>query len=101
MPRGRPPKEPSVRNRELYHELVCENRLQAVVAARFRINQSRVAQIARQVRDWIHQLLPPSASARLPLANAFSLAGQSLHLAIALRRRHLQEAYAEFLAHFG
>jgi len=101
MPRGRPPQEPSVRNLEIYHELVCEDRLQAVVAARFQVHQSRVAQIAQQVRDWIGQLLPPGVTARLPLANGFSLAGQALHLAIALRRRRVAAAYAEFLAHFG
>ena len=37
MPRGRPAREPSGRNLEIYHELVCEGRLrqvQAGVAAR-------------------------------------------------------------------
>ena len=101
MPRGRPIRDPSLRNLELYHELVCEGRLQAVVAARFRVTQSRVAQISLQIRDWIDRLLPTTAKARLPLANGFSLAGQSLHLAIALRRKYLTDAYGEFLAHFG
>ena len=89
MTRGRPPQEPSIRNLEIYHELVCEDRLQSAVAARFRINQSRVAQIAHQVRNWIDRLLPATAKARLLLLSGFSLAAQSLHLAIALRRHRL------------
>jgi len=101
MTRGRPPQEPSIRNLEIYHELVCEDRLQSAVAARFRINQSRVAQIAHQVRNWIDRLLPATAKARLLLLSGFSLAAQSLHLAIALRRHRLSNASRDFLSHFG
>jgi len=57
MPRGRPRREPSGRNLELYHELVCEGRLQDEVAARFRVSQPRVAMVRRDVSAWVEERL--------------------------------------------
>src|SRR5262245_51609617 len=55
MPRGRPNRQPSARNLELYHELVCEGRSRREVAARFRLSRPRVTQLRGQVADWVAQ----------------------------------------------
>jgi hypothetical protein len=94
-PRGRPPRHPSGRNLQLYHELVCEGRPQTEVAARFRVSQARVAQIKAQIALWVSRLLPATV---LPQPDD---AGRRFHLAIASCRLRLQSAYEEFLACFG
>lgn len=94
MTRGRPRRQPSGRNLELYHELVCEGRLQTEVAARFRLSQPRVASIRRTVSQWVEDSLPAKLAGE-------SCIGRRLHLAIALRRLQLQTAYAKYLERFG
>jgi hypothetical protein len=96
MQRGRPRRQPSGRNLELYHELVCEERAQAEVAARFRVSQPRVAQVRRDVGAWVESMLPANSRADLPADP-----GRRLHLAIALRRLEVTGAYGEYLEHFG
>src|SRR5262245_54379714 len=59
MPRGRPNRQPSARNLELYHELVCEGRSRREVAARFRLSRPRVTQPRAQVAEWVAAMLPP------------------------------------------
>jgi len=98
MTRGRPRRQPSGRNLELYHELVCEGRLQTEVAERFRLSQPRVASIRRTVSQWVEDSLPAAVDdAGCPRDGA----GRRLHLAIALRRLQLREAYGKYLQHFG
>ena len=92
---GRIKRQPSGRNLELYYELVCERRLQADVALRFRLSPSRVCQLRREVAAWVDRTLPAAASA------ALADAARRLHLAVALRRAKLHTAYAEYLEHFG
>src|SRR5688572_20731021 len=106
MSRGRPSRQPSRRNLELYHELVWEGRLQAEVAARFGLSQARVAQLRAQVAQWVAAWLPdeladsiqPAVASKLGAAHA---EGLRLHLAIALRRRQLAEAYGPYLQLFA
>jgi len=94
MAGGRPKRpQPSGRDLELYHELVCEGRLQTEVAVRFRVSQARVAQIRRDVAAWVEGSVPPH---RVPLAE-----GQRLHLAIAARRAELLRRYRDYLDEFG
>jgi len=81
---------------ELYHELVCEGRPQAEVAARFRVSQPRVAQVRGYVGEWVESTLPPNCGADLPPDP-----GRRLHLAIALRRLEVAGAYGTYLEHFG
>jgi hypothetical protein len=113
MPRGRPRRQPSGRNLELYHELVCESRLQVEVAERFRVSQPRVAQVRQEVADWVDSQLPAAAVADVNDAGSVvntaaddagsvvNEAGRRLHLAIALRRLQLTNAYGKYLEHFG
>jgi len=96
MQRGRPRRQPSGRNLELYHELVCEGRPQAEVAARFRVSQPRVAQVRCQVGAWVEAALPANLETDLPADP-----GRRLHLAIALRRVKAARAYGAYLEHFG
>ena len=97
MPKGRPRREPSGRNLELYHELVCEGRLQEEVAARFRVSQPRVALVRREVSAWVEETL----AAELGSSVAGGDPGSRLHLAIALWRRQLTDAYRAYLDLFG
>jgi len=98
MTRGRPRRQPSGRNLELYHELVGEGRLQADVAARFRVSQPRVAHIRRTVSQWVEDSLPAAVD---DAGSDVNEDAHRLHLAIALRRLQLQEAYGKYLEHFG
>ena len=54
--RGRPRRQPSGRNLELYYELVCRTRQQVEVAARFRVSQPRVCQIRDEVASWVESM---------------------------------------------
>jgi len=112
MTRGRPRRQPSGRNLELYHELVGEGRLQAEVAARFRVSQPRVAHIRRTVSQWVEDSLPAAVDDAASVvmhgnpgiddtASVVNVEAHRLHLAIALRRLQLQEAYGKYLEHFG
>src|SRR5262245_31602673 len=94
-PRGRPPRHPSGRNLEIYHELVCEGRPQTEVAARFRLSQARIAQIKAQPALCVGRSSPHKAVTQT------SDAGFRFHLAIAICRIMLQSAYEKFLPHFG
>jgi len=82
---------------ELYHELVCEGRLQDEVAARFRVSQPRVAKVCREVSAWVKETL----AAELGNSLAGGDAGSRLHLAIALWRKKLAGAYQAYLDLFG
>lgn len=97
MPKGRPRREPSARNLELYHELICEGRQQADVAARFRVSQPRVAMVRRQVSAWVDAMLDEDAGGCISGGDA----GSRLHLAIALWRSKVSQAYQSFLNLFG
>jgi hypothetical protein len=101
-------RQPSRRNLELYHEIAGEGRLQVEVAARLGISQPRVAQLCRQVERWIERTLPAEVGPMVQLAAAaepgeggLDEKGLRLHLAIALRRLHLQKAYGPYLERFG
>jgi len=94
MAGGRPKRpQPSGRNLELYHELVCEERSQGEVARRFGVSQPRVARIRRDVAAWVESCCPPHS---VPLSP-----GQRLHLTIATRRQRLLTAYGDYLEQFG
>jgi hypothetical protein len=106
MPRGRTARQPSGRNLELYHELVCERRLQAEVAAQYRVSQARVAQIRGQVAAWVEQFLPEKLTAAVfgpddGEPRTTEEEGTRLHLAVVLRRILLGRTYGEYLAFFG
>jgi hypothetical protein len=58
MPRGPRKKQPSLRNLELYHEIICLGRPQNQVAAEFHVSPPRAAAICQQVKDWVDALLP-------------------------------------------
>ena len=107
MSQGRPKRQPSRRNLELYHELVCVGRLQAEVASRFRLSQPRVAKIRGQVAEWVAETLPAEFARAIAAAIQIARpraklpeAGLHLHGAIALRRMQLQQAYGPFLDRF-
>ncbi|HZN35360.1 MAG TPA: hypothetical protein VFB80_16135 [Pirellulaceae bacterium] len=94
MPRGRIRRQPSGRNLELYHELVCEGRSRHEVAARFRLSRPRVTQLRGQVAEWVAAMLPPGFAAT-------GDPGRRFHQAISVRRLQLQKACGEFLDEFG
>src|SRR4051812_39967444 len=96
-PRGRPRRQPSRRNLELYFELVCEGRRQTEVALRFRVSQPRVAQIRADVAGWVDEMLGGRAgegSAGLP--PEVPKRAEQFHLAVALRRIHIEAAYERY-----
>jgi hypothetical protein len=104
MARGRTRRPPIVRNLELYHELVCEKKTQAQIAAELDISQPRVAAVCRIVKRWVESVVSHAmelAKPQLPPARLRLDDGQKLHMAIALRRLQLQVEYGEFLDRFG
>jgi hypothetical protein len=58
MTRGRPKRHPSLRNLELYHEIVYLGLRQTEVAGQFSVSPARAAAICQQVKDWVDALLP-------------------------------------------
>lgn len=98
MPSGRPRSQPSLRNLEIYHEIVYLECPQAEVAVQFHVSPPRAAAICQQVKDWVEALLPPDVPIPAHLAGdpAFRF-----HLALALRRHQLTNAYAKYLDAFG
>jgi hypothetical protein len=76
---------PTYRNLQLYHEFVTERRTQVALAQRWRISQCRVSQITRRVKNWVDGLVPPRRFAGEP--------DKRFHLAVALERIRLREAY--------
>jgi hypothetical protein len=88
-PPGRPPRQPSGRNLELYHELVYERRRQAEVASCFRVSRPRIAQLRRQMAAWVDAMLPDFVVSHFQATDP----GNRFHLAIAFRRALLTEAY--------
>jgi hypothetical protein len=104
MARGRTKRPPTVRNLELYHEIVCEHKTQAEIAAEFEISQPRVAAVQRKVHRWVEQLVSQAmeqSQSKLPAGKLRLDAAQKLHLAIAIHRIQLNAAYGNFLACFG
>lgn len=101
MPRGRPARTPSARNLALYYELVCEARTQRAVAARFGISQARVARVRACVGRWVERWLAALPPVPLPGPAEWSEAARGFHLAVHLEQLRLQEAYGEYLDHFG
>ena len=104
MAGGRITKPPIIRNLELYHEIVCENKTQAQVAAEFEISQPRVAAVQRRVHRCVETLVSQSLAQSppgLPIDKLRPSAGQKFHLAIVIRRLDLEQAYGKFLREFG
>jgi hypothetical protein len=104
MTRGRIARPPATRNLELYHELVCEGKTQAEIAAEFQISQPRVASVCRKVARWVEALVSPAierAKAQLSAPNERLDNGQKLHLAVGVLRLRLTQSYGKFLDYFG
>src|SRR5262245_18651298 len=100
MTRGRTTRPPTVRNLELYHEIVSEHKTQAQIAAEFEISQPRVAAVHRKVQRWVEDRVAQPiehAKNQLPPGALQLDPGEKLHLAIALRRARLQDTYGKFL----
>jgi len=83
---------PSGRNLLMYHELAYNSRTQAAVAAHFRISQRRVCEIGGKVRSWVDCVVPRRHFRSEP--------GLRLHLAIAMERQRLQDAYDPLIGLF-
>ena len=100
-PRGRPRRQPSRRNLELYFELVCEGRRQTDVAMRFRVSQPRVAQIWRMLRAGSMKCWAKGQGRAVrPLRQKFQRS-RAISLAIAIRRIQIEAAYGRDLNYFG
>jgi hypothetical protein len=104
MARGRTQRPPTVRNLELYHEFVCEHKTQAEIAEEFELSQPRVAAVCRKVERWVEALISPAIEvAKSPFSEGKTRLddGQKLHVAVAIRRLQLTQAYGKFLNEFG
>jgi hypothetical protein len=64
MPRGRPKASPSLRNLELYHEIVYLGLRQTEVAGQFSVSPARAAAICQRVTEWVDALLPSDVLAQ-------------------------------------
>jgi hypothetical protein len=97
-------KPPIIRNLEIYHQIVCENKTQAQIAAEFGISQPRVAAVRQIVHRWVEATVSPGIELAQSQPAAAKLrfdSGQKLHLAITLRRLEMNQACGKFLDGFG
>jgi hypothetical protein len=92
MPRRTSIRFPSFRNLQIYHELAYEKRTQTVLAQNLGLSQCRISQIARKVRAWVDQTLPPR--------HLKGDDGKRFHLAIARERVRLHDAYEPLVGMF-
>jgi len=92
MPRRTSIRFPSFRNLQIYHELAYEKKTQTALAEKLGLTQCRISQIARKVRAWVDQTLPPR--------HFKGHDGQRFHLAIARERVRLHDAYEPLIGMF-
>jgi hypothetical protein len=78
-----------MRNLVLYHEWAFSRRRQVDLAREFRLGQGRVSQIARQVAQWVDQIVQPRHFRRQP--------GMRMHLAVVRELLRLRTDHAPLL----